>query len=334
MTMDVRRVQITGGSSFMITLPKEWANTVGLKKNDSVGLQTQSDGSLSLYPSGTAPEVKRTTKTIDVTNITDRGFIYRQLVGAYIAGHATIMVVSEHPLPSIVTSAVSSFVQTSIGLETMEADDNHIMISDLIEHDTIEPRKIVERMRILVRGMLTDAFEAAFTGNFDLIKDMESRDKEIDRVYWLTSRQCNIYQKDMNASRKMNLPLYDLTACLSVSRVLESIGDHAILMSKYLLLIAAEGSVYRIDKDAHKGGMRIVELLNMSVKSWVERDLALAEKAIEEANDIIREADKTLELNVKPHQTNAVREVMLVSSKRVAEYCKDISEYAFNIAME
>lgn len=37
--MDLRRIQITGGSSFMITLPKDWADSVGLKKNDTVGLQ-------------------------------------------------------------------------------------------------------------------------------------------------------------------------------------------------------------------------------------------------------------------------------------------------------
>ena len=46
LNVDIRRVQITGGSSFMVTLPKDWANSIGLKKNDSVSLQPQPDGSL------------------------------------------------------------------------------------------------------------------------------------------------------------------------------------------------------------------------------------------------------------------------------------------------
>ena len=32
--MDIRKVQVTGGSSYVITLPKEWANSMHIKKND------------------------------------------------------------------------------------------------------------------------------------------------------------------------------------------------------------------------------------------------------------------------------------------------------------
>lgn len=32
--MEIRRVQITGGSSYVITLPKEWATSQNIKKND------------------------------------------------------------------------------------------------------------------------------------------------------------------------------------------------------------------------------------------------------------------------------------------------------------
>ena len=64
--MDLRRIQITGGSSYMITLPKDWADTVGLKKNDTVGLQPQPDGSLVLYPGGSESTAAISTKVIDI----------------------------------------------------------------------------------------------------------------------------------------------------------------------------------------------------------------------------------------------------------------------------
>ncbi len=319
----------------MITLPKDWANSVGLKKNDSVGLQVQQDGSLSLYPKGAAPEYRHTVKVIDATNITDKGFIYRQLVGAYIAGHTSIEIRSEQPIPSMITSASSSFVQTSIGLETIEADDYHILISDLIEHDEVEPRKIIERMKLLVKGMIFDMYEAAFTGNLENIKDLEDRDREIDRIYWLTSRQCNIYQKDVAASHKMNLTLNELMNCLSVSRVLESIGDHAIVMSKYLLMVSESGNIYRIERDAHKIGMSIIELLSNSVKSWVDRDIVLAEQCIKDADEIIRAVTKASKDNIDNEKFNATaKEIIQFSSKRVSEYCKDIAEFSFNMAMD
>ena len=49
----------------MITLPKDWADTVGLKKNDTVGLQPQPDGSLVLYPRGSESTAAISTKVID-----------------------------------------------------------------------------------------------------------------------------------------------------------------------------------------------------------------------------------------------------------------------------
>ena len=53
--MDIRKIQVTGGSSYMITLPKDWVESVGLRKNDPVNVQVQSDRSLSVYPSSPSP---------------------------------------------------------------------------------------------------------------------------------------------------------------------------------------------------------------------------------------------------------------------------------------
>ena len=39
--MELRRVQMTGGSSFVVTLPKGWIQEMRIKKNDPVGLIVQ-----------------------------------------------------------------------------------------------------------------------------------------------------------------------------------------------------------------------------------------------------------------------------------------------------
>ena len=48
--MEIRRVQMTGGSSFIITLPKEWVKKLNIGKNDPIGLIQQPDGSLLVTP--------------------------------------------------------------------------------------------------------------------------------------------------------------------------------------------------------------------------------------------------------------------------------------------
>ena len=88
----------------MITLPKDWADTVGLKKNDTVGLQPQPDGTLVLYPGGSESTAAVSTKVIDTDSIVDRDFLYRQLVGAYIAGHDIIELRSSGEISSMAAS--------------------------------------------------------------------------------------------------------------------------------------------------------------------------------------------------------------------------------------
>ena len=50
LTTSIRKVQVTGGSSFMVTLPKDWATKVELKDKDHMLIQEQPDGSLVLRP--------------------------------------------------------------------------------------------------------------------------------------------------------------------------------------------------------------------------------------------------------------------------------------------
>ncbi len=42
--MEMRKVQVTGGSTYIVSLPKRWATEVGVKPNDTVGIVPQVTG--------------------------------------------------------------------------------------------------------------------------------------------------------------------------------------------------------------------------------------------------------------------------------------------------
>ena len=87
--MELRRCPDTGGSSFVVTLPKDWITEMRIKKNDPVGLITQPDGTLVVTKKTTDEPVQR-VKEIDIGHITDPSFLFRILIGAYITGFTTI----------------------------------------------------------------------------------------------------------------------------------------------------------------------------------------------------------------------------------------------------
>ncbi len=92
-SMEIRRVQITGGSSYMITLPKPWAESRGLKKNDPVIVIEQNDGGLLLTTDG-GEATRDSVKTLSTCDFSSPDALYRCMIGAYIAGHDQILLKS------------------------------------------------------------------------------------------------------------------------------------------------------------------------------------------------------------------------------------------------
>ena len=330
MTMDIRRIQITGGSSYMVTLPKEWAESVNLKKNDPIRLETQPDGSLLIYPNNYREKVDN-PRIIDA--IGDSVFLYRQLIGAYIAGHREIIVKSEIPISGNTAAVVSGFTQTSIGMEIIEEDEKHIVIKDLMNHNEMRPTKSLERMKVLVMNMISDTYDSAFSGNFKILSNMDHRDTEVDRIYWLLSRQGCIYQKDVSICRKLDIDLNSLGRELVVSRMLERIGDHIVIISNNLTELDNEGKIDSVAKSLCGFGKEMVSLFNDSARGWFDTDMDVAENCIERGAQTVEKIKKSFGEIPLDSETASPTSMIASSSRRIAEYCIDISEQTINEAM-
>jgi len=331
--MDTRRIQVTQGESYMITLPKDWAESMGLKKNDSVNVEAQSDGDLLISPVKKA-DAPKDLKRIDTTASKNEDFFYRQLVGAYISGHSMIEAFSKEPLSNSVINIVNSFTQTSIGLEVVEEDNYRILVKDLMDHTEIGPQKSLERMSILVRKMITDLFESAVSGDRSRIADMEKRDVEVDRVHWLISRQNNIYKKNPGLCKKMGSSLCDLTSHIAVSRILERIGDHTVLLSRNMMTLMSEKKTEAVDKGIREIGNEILKLYGESMKGWLKTEMNTAEWCIEEGERLVKKIEKIFKKMEVDIDTASSTSLIAGSAKRIAEYCIDISELTINAAMD
>ena len=331
--MDTRRIQVTQGESYMITLPKEWAESTGLKKNDSVNVEVQPDGDLVVSPVKKT-KIAQDIKKIDTTNIKKEDAFYRQLIGAYISGHNMIEAFSEQPLSNSVINVVNSFTQTAIGLEVVEEDNHRILIKDLMDHTEIRPHKSLERMGILVRKMIDDVFESAVSNDVSRIADMDRRDVEVDRIHWLISRQNSIYKKDPWLCKKTGSNICELTNHIAVSRILERIGDHTVLLSSHLTALANEKKAEVVDKAIGDIGKDISKLYSESVKGWLKTDANVAEWCIEEGEKIVRKIEKIFKKVTVDVDTASSASLIAGSAKRIAEYCIDIAELTINSAMD
>ncbi len=333
MYMEIRRVQITGGSSYVITLPKEWIKSVNIQKNDPLGLIAQSDGTL-LITSKMTEEQTRRIKEFDVNDKTNQTYLLRQLIGAYISGYTSIKIKSSKRIPPAARTTIRKFTQTTIGQEVIEETDTAITIKDLVNHTEMPFNSTIKRMYIIVKGMHEDTMRALATSNKTLAEDVLSRDNDVDRLHWLIARQLNIILQNVSLAEKMKITLEMSSTYFLISRIIERIGDHAVRISQNIINLVDSKVDQRIIDRIQSASNLALDIYNKSIGAFFRRDLHAANKNIESV--------KKLEMLCKDISTLALQEkgvtaisigYIAESIRRVGEYAEDISETVIDYIM-
>src|SRR5687767_13206421 len=89
--MELRKLQVTGGSTHVVSLPKKWIDRNRLGRSDPIAIHEEPDGSLLLVPHGEARATGRSL-TLDLAADDPPEHVVRRLVGAYLAGASEIVV--------------------------------------------------------------------------------------------------------------------------------------------------------------------------------------------------------------------------------------------------
>ena len=127
---DVRRLQLTGGATYTLSLPKPWVKANNLAARDSIRVDWRSSGELSLSPLDVVEE-QRTLISLDLDGL-PKGALYDHLMGAYISGALEIIVQSEHPLNRKIRSEIRRFLRSTRGFEIGEQSDSSTRLVSLL----------------------------------------------------------------------------------------------------------------------------------------------------------------------------------------------------------
>ena len=332
--MDIRKVQMTGGSSFIVTLPKDWAESVGLKKNDPLRLSPQQDGSIIITTADPDNSSTYITKFIDVDGLTDPDLIFRMLVGAYMSGFSLVEIRSSSRLSNTVLDVVSKITQMAIGVEIIEEHDDRIILKDLVDPSEMRMGKSVERMKVLVRNMLTDISTALRNDDLSLINDIPSRDNDVDRLGWLITRQTNMFQRDTGLLKRINMDHSEITSSYTLSRIIERIGDHAVMMSENSGNIFKNDAFAGIRNEASGLCDAATAIFVRSLATMNSNDPKVASDCINECR-ALGETAKSMNKHAVGKDYDVALSVNLItgSLRRICEYSMDISELAINLIM-
>ena len=332
--MEIRRVQVTGGASFVVTLPKDWAESQKIVKNDPVGLIVQPDGTLLITKQITEEPVQR-VKEIDSTAISDPAFLFRMLIGAYITGFTVIRITTKVRFPPFVRTVVREFTQMTIGQEVVEETESVITIKDLLNPSEMPYDNTIKRMFVIIKTMHEDAMTALETHNRSLAMDVIKRDTDADRLNWLIARQTNMILQNASLSRKMGISQNMAMNYYQLSRIIERVGDHAVRIAEHSLPIIDVDFDRKFMNAIKKASALSLEIFDRSIVTFFNADMKEAHRNIEsimalenicgEINNMVLKQDALVALNIA---------YISESIRRSGEYAGDISETVINLLVD
>ncbi|MFC7070849.1 PhoU domain-containing protein [Halobaculum lipolyticum] len=219
--VETRKVQVTGGSTYTVSIPKDWATENGVSAGTEVEFYPEGD-SLFLTP---VSEEERTEGTLEIGDLSGDQ-LTRAVMTMYVSGF-DIIALEAPRITNDQRRTIRDSVQSLVGLEVLEETRDRVVIRDLLDSSELSIHNAVTRMRLIAVSMLEDAVDALTTADEDMALDVIQRDDDVDRLYMVVSRIFRATLRTPKAAEDIGLTREVCFDYHSSARQLERVADHA-----------------------------------------------------------------------------------------------------------
>lgn len=303
--MEFRKIQFTGRSSYIISLPKKWVKENNLRRGDVVPIVVNPDGSLLILPK--EPKEISESKELVISKDISPDMAVRLLISAYIQGYDIIDVKFMEDMP-LYKVKIRGTIQNLPGLEIILEEPLRITSKSLLADEEVNLREIIERLTSILISMIEDLMLIREFEKKEVLRDINGLENELDRFYFLTLRAVNKILSGGSIVKdggfiKRN---FDLLGVLFIVRNIERIGDHMVRIAE------------NFDPDLDIAYLR--EILQKVMAQITQKDL----KKIDEI---------MLELKAHIKSIDYRKSVAMDSYRRILEYLENIGETIINMSL-
>jgi phosphate uptake regulator len=332
---DFRKVQVTGGNSYVVSLPKSWVTDVGLHAKDPVAVFVQPDSSLLIVPRRDIRGASKSEATLEATQGLDKDFLLRHFISYYLAGYDTIRI-TLGKADSVLRGFIREGIRRKlVGVEIIEESSGGILTQCLSGYVDLPLKKALERMAIIAGGMLSDSVGVLRGGSKGMADEVIERDDEVDRFYHFLLRQLNIAVRDRSVIQEIGLTsTRDCLGYRLVVKSVERVADHAagIASQAENLQMISEGAAKKI-QDMTALSRKVFD---SAISALLRLDGRMAEDAIARTKEVVqmegRISSEVLAPRMSGAQVASIK-LMLESIRRAAEYGSDIAEIAIDLTV-
>ncbi len=325
MNMDTRKVQRTGKSTFIVSLPKGWATKNGIQAGSIIYITQSDNGALTLSIDRSERDLKA---RLDIKDKSGEP-LARDIIGCYLGGYRTIEVSSNH-MSGAQKKDIRQIVNKLIGPEILEETINKVIIQDLLSSEELQADRALKRIRTVVKSMIQDAISALASNNKELALDVIQRDNDVDRLYLLISRQFTetLRSGTVKQDTPNSIAAFNYTQAASN---LERIADHAHRIAE-----VAYGCDSVLPEELTGELARLESVFSILIDDSIAY---LLQSNADKANELIiriKDVKERIQLIANSTDSNdksemLIRLIVAGSMERMLDYMMNIGELTINL---
>ncbi|MEM2253876.1 MAG: phosphate uptake regulator PhoU [Desulfurococcaceae archaeon] len=330
-----RRIQKTGSSSYIVTLPKEWVDSLGMKPGDYVTVHRHGNRLIIAPSIVEAQQLSTEVKVLSPDVSLDE--VFRIVIAGYLAGYSTIKIVMPENVPGLpkLINEVKKLARSKLaGIEVIDETFNSIVFKVLLDLEELPLMKALRRVHLIVNSMLSDAVKAFKAMNADIAEAVVQRDDEVDRFHFVIARQLSIALLDFRIMESLGLTSsVEALNYRILARNMERIADHSVNIARLTYIRPAE---CKYCDELAGFGEKALEIFNTAMDSIYKLHRKIAEEVISINAKFLKDLRELVfdKIMVDQEVTPGERIVSIMmhdSLRRIMRYSNGIAESALNI---
>jgi phosphate uptake regulator len=335
---DVRKLQITGGSTYIISLPKQWVTQMALTKGSTVTLVRQNDGSIALLPENLKKNEKPTETVIEVKAKENPDLIMRKIVSAYLVGYTILYLKAQKDrLDFTLRNAVKDFTRKKlVGTEIIADSPNEIVMKVLLSYPDLSVESALRRMCIITSSMHKDAMTALKDLDAELAREVIYMDDEVDRFSLYIIRQLKATVENPHTLKEIGLATArDCLGYRLITKSVERTADHAVQIAENVLTLKKplESELF---KQIESMSASAIAIFNETIDTLFTNNFQRANVNVQKAKQIAMRRTELMDSILERTDIEGTSHLSIIveSITRTAEYASDIAEVVLNLNIE
>jgi phosphate uptake regulator len=333
-----RKLQVTGGSTFILSLPKDWATRNELKRGSSMVLREEEDGTLSISPTKFDKKEKQDEAYIKTNPNDNPDAVMRTAISAYLNGYNVMHIRSQGQkvLNTKTRNHLKNFARNYlVGTEIVIDTPTDLTLQVLLNYPELTVQNALSRMSIIAASMHKEALAALNNLDYVSAKGVIETDREVNRFGLYIVRLLKLAVSNQRIVK--DIGLNSQKECIGyrlIAKSVERTADHATKMAEATLLLKDPVTPQAMEK-INQLSVLANSMFENAMEALFKRDFNLAESVLEKLNQVHKFEKEAILLTqgVKPEDMVNLR-LLIESVRRTAEYACDISEVVLNMTVE